>query len=636
MSINYRLCFLAFFSFLVIFIATPKLWYELPPQESSNVNVKQFHDHRHPRLEFSDFYIPFGRDGRSLRVSKEGVAYVHDPRLLPSLWLNLINENTEPGYSAINSLPFQWSSVLDMSAYFGNEVELSTSLSSVKGHKRSSGCKWLDSKPVILGPINRPLSEKERAFVGASYLLHLQTFRPSTAILMGVEPESVKFLIVNLTFPTNRNLFSKSVLATLIERYKYCYGEAEGISLRKEIQNTQNLLKSSLESSQSSCDWNCPLIPQEDFSYPYDISSFENNSLKLNELTDELDRKVLENVVSSLNSSEKYFNEASIVGNYKGFHFDWRFFKRAYFSPFEHRMILHRMTRAWLRFSRKACLISWLAHGSLLGWYWNGLNFPWDEDVDAQMTSKGLFELARNYNQTIIVDYTYDEDASMSHMYFIDVSPHFMNLRNENGTNNIDARFIDLATGMYVDITALSVTEMSSIVSSEADRNLYKLFDPEYTEKMHSAALDVHMRDYRRQLETLQNDALSIGAIVNSKDKHYYCRSDLVPLVKTSFEGEEALVPANFKAILKCEYKNGLLFKHYRNWSFRPYLGIWVPQNVAKGDYYGKECDDEDTVLESIYTESLRLKRGDWLPKFTKSRVDPFIVHRNQHLVQAS
>lgn len=51
----------------------------------------------------------------------------------------------------------------------------------------------------------------------------------------------------------------------------------------------------------------------------------------------------------------------------------------------EQSLTLHRLIRTWLSFTRKTGITTWIAHGSLLSWYWNGIAFPWDNDIDVQV-----------------------------------------------------------------------------------------------------------------------------------------------------------------------------------------------------------------------------------------------------------
>ncbi|RYP69707.1 hypothetical protein DL771_005986 [Monosporascus sp. 5C6A] len=55
--------------------------------------------------------------------------------------------------------------------------------------------------------------------------------------------------------------------------------------------------------------------------------------------------------------------------------------------PDEERLPAPRLlVRSYFAVCRELGPEAWLAHGSLLGWYWNGRIMPWDHDVDAQVT----------------------------------------------------------------------------------------------------------------------------------------------------------------------------------------------------------------------------------------------------------
>lgn len=96
------------------------------------------------------------------------------------------------------------------------------------------------------------------------------------------------------------------------------------------------------------------------------------------------------------------------------------------------------------------------------------MSFPWDMDDDVQMPIRDLYRLARDFNQTLVVENighdhiagdVMDSEFNGMSTYFIDVTNSITHREKGNGNNNIDARFIDIQTGLYVDITGLSVSE---------------------------------------------------------------------------------------------------------------------------------------------------------------------------------
>ncbi|RYP15112.1 hypothetical protein DL765_005935 [Monosporascus sp. GIB2] len=84
-------------------------------------------------------------------------------------------------------------------------------------------------------------------------------------------------------------------------------------------------------------------------------------------------------------NATKYFQEpwgARELG-----HYDRRYFRGE--VPYEERLpALRLLVRSYLAVCRELGVETWLAHGSPLGWYWNGRIMPWDRDVDAQVTGR--------------------------------------------------------------------------------------------------------------------------------------------------------------------------------------------------------------------------------------------------------
>lgn len=245
----------------------------------------------------------------------------------------------------------------------------------------------------------------------------------------------------------------------------------------------------------------------------------------------------------------KYFSEARLVGTALGDHYDWRFFNGIMYGTYEQTLTLHRLVRAFLSFCRKNGITTWVAHGSLLSWYWNGVAFPWDNDVDVQMPVMDLHKLSMYFNQSLIVEDVEDGFGR----YFVDCGT-FITLREPgNHNNNIDARFIDVDTGLYIDITGLAV-------SSSGLPHRYRGDLPEGWD------MDKHSN-----FET--NSKMQA---YNCRNNHYSRLNELSPLVKTYIEGEMGYVPKKFTNSLSIEYSKGMLSKKYRNHVFVPQLRLWV------------------------------------------------------------
>lgn len=57
-------------------------------------------------------------------------------------------------------------------------------------------------------------------------------------------------------------------------------------------------------------------------------------------------------------------------------HYDVRYFKEI--VDYETRLdTLTHLAKSWLEFTNKHKIETWIAHGTLLGWWWNGALLPW-------------------------------------------------------------------------------------------------------------------------------------------------------------------------------------------------------------------------------------------------------------------
>ena len=73
-------------------------------------------------------------------------------------------------------------------------------------------------------------------------------------------------------------------------------------------------------------------------------------------------------------NTQKYFHEPAsheIGADDRLGHYDSRFFKKQLGEEEKHVSQVH-MVRAFLEIFRERGVETWLAHGTLLGWYWNG------------------------------------------------------------------------------------------------------------------------------------------------------------------------------------------------------------------------------------------------------------------------
>jgi hypothetical protein len=104
------------------------------------------------------------------------------------------------------------------------------------------------------------------------------------------------------------------------------------------------------------------------------------------------------------------------------------------------------------------------------------------------------------------------EDKAVERHYLLDVNPHYTERTHGDGYNLIDARWIDMENGLYIDITGLSETRP-----------------------------DV------------------LPGVWSCKNLHEYNTKDLFPLREGVFEGVRALVPYSYDQILVNEYQHSAL-----------------------------------------------------------------------------
>ncbi|CDK28154.1 unnamed protein product [Kuraishia capsulata CBS 1993] len=258
-------------------------------------------------------------------------------------------------------------------------------------------------------------------------------------------------------------------------------------------------------------------------------------------------------------TQEIYFKLArmtGINGNMEdGWHLEWRFFngrlsyeedRRGRWTHAEveerHKIIVHRLLRNWSQFSYQLGIIQWVNHGALLAWYWNGVSFPYDDDVDVQLPAKVLDNFARRFNQSLII-----EDINSGYgRYFVDCNAFMTHRTHGNGLNNIDARFIDVDSGAYIDITGLTLT------------NQHK---PGKYEKLKGK---------------------NRNEVYNCKNSHFYHIDELSPAKYTRLEGAPLLIPRNFTSILAEEYLYGFSNVEYAGWYFVEPLRIWLTGGTIK------------------------------------------------------
>ena len=202
----------------------------------------------------------------------------------------------------------------------------------------------------------------------------------------------------------------------------------------------------------------------------------------------------------------KYFQEPGgddILG-----HYDARYFKGKPVTYEERGETLHHMIRAYLTTFRSLGIETWIAHGTLLGWWWNGKIMPWDWDLDTQVSGATLEYLGKNYNMTKHSFDDVDKDGNpITIEYLLDINPYSKERTRGDGMNVIDARWINTQNGLFIDITGLS--------------EIYPDNQP---------------------------------GVWSCKNYHKYHTKDLYPMRETTFQGVPAWIPYSYDRILTEEY----------------------------------------------------------------------------------
>lgn len=284
-----------------------------------------------------------------------------------------------------------------------------------------------------------------------------------------------------------------------------------------------------------------------------------------------------------------YYKLATLQGPDTGWHYEWRFFdgglrykkdKTWTETQLEIReqVILDRLLRNWFRFAQEKGIISWIAHGPLLSWYWDGLMFPFDIDIDIQMPSAELNRLARYFNMTMVVE-NIEEGFGK---YLIDCSTfiHHRNLPHKD--NFIDARFIDVDTGTYIDITGVGKNDETP--------------PGEYLDYMNE-----------------KNDQGEPIELYMDRRKHWLSLESIVPLRYSQISGVPVYVPNDILPMLNQEYSEGTKSYFFDDYYYVPCVRLWLKSDnilpiFKESDYTTSGTVVPEKAVELIKSMSARDK----------------------------
>ncbi len=436
------------------------------------------------------------------------------------------------------------------------------------------------SLPVKVSNWDRKEIAKMKSFRGDLYLAFKETKIPSRLIFVTNE-KNYKVKISNKSkdseYPNDMDENLQS------QPNDYNYDEASK-AMDQFISETNNH-DDSLFNTHNEFDkpnLNTTILKHEDFIYDIEEQSKKYNEIPENQLTPEIQhhREFLDRIkrVSQLRDS-KHFHEVDIRGfNEYGSHCDWRFYKTIINNRGDHKAMISHMLRTWLKFTMNEGLSTWIAHGSLLGWYWNGMTMPWDTDADVQMPITHLDYLSRNFNNSLIIE----DPREGSGRYLLEVGEAYVHRTRGNGRNLIDARFIDTLSGSYIDITGLALTnavpdEHKKIINkTKPKKNSKKSNDDDDTnEEQKPSNLITRIFGKGEVTKENENENENENNYYNCKNHHFYTLQQLSPLRKTFFEGTESYIPNSYSQILKKEYPE-TDNKHYKHYNFINHLRLWV------------------------------------------------------------
>lgn len=228
-------------------------------------------------------------------------------------------------------------------------------------------------------------------------------------------------------------------------------------------------------------------------------------------------------------SPEKYFHESSFHQ-----HYDGRFAEK----PLEYKEKLQHLTTMITTFFETMNDVgaeAWIMHGTLLGWWWNRRILPWDSDLDVMVSEKSIHHLANFYNMTVHQFEVAGTEETRDFM--LEINPHY-SIGNVDETNKIDARWIDMDTGLFIDITTL------------------------------------------RRNETAEAEGKDGAMMV--KDKHHYMYDDIYPLRESVLEGTAVRIPYAYAELLIEEYgEQALSDVYFQSHHFDTQRRVWMPLRWA-------------------------------------------------------
>lgn len=246
-----------------------------------------------------------------------------------------------------------------------------------------------------------------------------------------------------------------------------------------------------------------------------------------------------------------------------------------YIGEWERHLVIHHMNRAWFTFTQQVGVTLWINYGNLIGWYFNGANLFFDEDIDVQLTISGLHTLGKDFNRTLVME----DPRFGSNGYYLEINPWIGNLNRENV---IDGRFIDTRTLLYIDLSGLLIPELGQHIPEK-----YLLTEED---KKDSSVVD--------------------------KNANWQLMNRIGPLRLTLFEGAQLYIPNDIEYTLGTKYLPELMTQtHFRQHHFDPELGLWIPETACaelpKDGKWGDGADGDRSLTLHGACGDVRIQK-DW------------------------
>ncbi|PWY95502.1 mannosylphosphorylation protein [Aspergillus sclerotioniger CBS 115572] len=221
---------------------------------------------------------------------------------------------------------------------------------------------------------------------------------------------------------------------------------------------------------------------------------------------------------------EKYFKESSFH-----YHYDGRFAS----EPLsEDKTVPHlsELIRTYLSTMGDLGAETWIMHGTLLAWWWNQKIFPWDNDLDVQISEPTIHFLADYYNMT---EHHFDiPGVEGGRTYLLEINPNYVVRSTDDKLNVIDGRWIDTSSGLFIDITAV-----------RKDDERRKHGDP--------------------------------GSLM-CKDGHRFDETEIFPLRNSYFEDVPVKIPFEYVRLLKKEYgSKSMTSSVFQGYHFNQVTQVW-------------------------------------------------------------